>query len=365
MIHCQDCKQPYPEDSIPYLCPDCGGLYDFACFPEYNPIEEGGGPGIWRYRHTFELPENSPSIYLGEGDTPLVWKKIFGKEIAFKLEFLNPTSSFKDRGTAVLISYLCSRGVQKAADDSSGNAGASFAAYASSAGIQAQVYIPAYASGPKRDQITAYGAEVIGIPGPRSNASKAIRSKADRGTVYASHAYLPHSFPGYATVAYELCEQLGTSPGSVILPTGQGNLLYSLGCGLKSLFKAKAIDSLPRLIGVQASQCAPLWTAFYFGKTALSRLIEGETYAEGVRIIHPHRLDSLLRIVSESQGKFVAVQESEILSGRKELAVRGFYVEPTSAIVWNALEQVVEDAPEPIVVILTGSGLKSPKEYLK
>jgi threonine synthase len=359
MINCLNCNLPYPEDTTPYICPVCDGLFDFSVTPEYAPAKVSDEPGIWRYRHTFGLPTNAPSIYLGEGDTPLVLKKILGKEIAFKLEFQNPTGSFKDRGSAVMISFLRSRGAQIAADDSSGNAGASFAAYASSAGIKAKVFVPSYASGPKTEQILAYGADLIPVPGPRSNASKEIRQEADRGTIYASHAYFPQSFPGYATTAFELVDQLGISPGSILLPAGQGNLLLSIGRGFEALYHAKVIDSLPRIFGVQAARCAPLWTVYYQGKNALSNLIEGETIAEGVRIITPHRLDALLGIVRKSQGRFVAVQENKILSGQQTLAKLGFYVEPTSALVWNALEQVIDDIPEPIVVVLTGSGLKT------
>jgi len=359
MIFCQCCHQNYPLDSTPYRCPECNGLYDFIKFPEYDPNKVNSEPGIWRFRHTFNLPPDSPRIYLGEGDTPLVWLRVHGKEVAFKLEFLNPTSSFKDRGAAVMMSFLCSRGVVEAVDDSSGNAGSSFAAYAAHAGIKARIFVPEHASGPKREQISAYGAEVVPVAGPRSNASKAIRIAADQGAVYASHAYLPHYMPGYATVAYELIEQLGTAPGTIIIPTGQGNLLLAIGRAFGGICNANLIKTLPQLIGVQAMACAPLWTAFNQGRSGLVNLNEGNTLAEGVRILNPYRLDSLIKIVRESKGSYLVVDEAAISSGQSALAQLGLFVEPTSAIVWNALEQVIDGAPEPIVVVLTGSGLKA------
>jgi threonine synthase len=359
MIHCLSCHQPYPPDSTPYLCPACGGIYDFDSFPTFEVALITKEPGIWRYRHTFSLSPDAARVYLGEGDTPLVWASAFGVEVAFKLEYLNPTSSFKDRGIAVTVSFLRSRHVSAAMDDSSGNAGASFAAYAASAGIKARIFVPASASGPKREQISAYGAEVIPIPGPRSQASEAIRQAAQQGAVYASHATLPQGLPGYATTAYELVEQLGTSPGTVILPVGQGNLLLAMGRAFQSLHQAGVIRTIPQLIGVQAQACAPLWTASTQGVAALAGLTEGSTLAEGVRIRAPHRLEALLDIVRASQGSFVAVPEDDILPGQHALAQRGFFVEPTSAIVWNALEQVIDRAPRPIVIILTGSGLKA------
>jgi len=359
MIHCLTCQTPYPEDSNPYQCPNCGGVYDFAKNLVYDSRKITTDPGIWRYRHTFGLPANAPVVHLGEGDTPLVWSTALGREVAFKLEFLNPTSSFKDRGTAVLVSHLLARGVKAAADDSSGNAGSSFAAYAASAGILARVFVPAYASGPKRAQIAAYGAELVAVPGPRSNSALAVREAAHRGGVYASHAYLPQGLPGYTTVAFELVDQLGMAPGTVIVPAGQGHLLLALGRGFEMLQQAGEISHLPRLIGVQAKACGPLWTAFTQGRGALQNVQEGETLAEGVRIRHPHRMEALMQIVQSCQGTFVAVEEDKIILGRQELSRRGWFVEPTSAIVWDALRQVIDTAPGPIAVILTGSGLKA------
>lgn len=316
-------------------------------------------PGIWRYRHTFNLPDDSPDVYLGEGDTPLVWGTAFNRQVAYKLEYLNPTGSYKDRGSAVLVSFLLGRNVHEAVEDSSGNAGASFAAYAARAGIKARIFVPDYAAGPKRKQIEVTGAEVVRILGPRSNAADAVRRAADEGAVYASHSYLPQGLAGYATIAYELIEQMETPPATVLVPAGQGNLLLAIGRGFLALHEAGMIERLPRLIGIQARACAPLWAVFNYGMAGYGWVTEGETLAEGVRIKNPVRGDAVMQIVADSQGRFVAVDEDEILPGRDQLARQGFYVEPTSAIVWSALRQIAEEAPDPIVAILTGSGLKS------
>jgi threonine synthase len=337
----------------------CGGIFDFVSWPPFDPQQVTAEAGIWRYRHTFGLPVDAPAITLGEGDTPLIWVKAFEREVAFKLEFLNPSGSFKDRGTALLVSFLRGRGITAAMDDSSGNAGASFAAYAAAAGIKARIFLPAYASGPKREQISAYGAEVITVAGPRSRASEAVRKAAAEGAVYASHALLPQGLPGFGTTAYELVRQLGERPGTVIVPAGQGTQLLALGRAFRSLQQAGLIESLPMLVGVQARACAPLWLAFNLGEAALQNLPEGETLAEGVRIRSPWRMDALFQVMRESRGEFMAVEEDEILPGQRALARRGMFVEPTSAIAWPALEQVIERVPHPVVVILTGAGLKT------
>jgi threonine synthase len=360
-IQCTNCKQPYPEEGVPYCCPRCGGVFDYSGPLRFDPSQvEPELAGIWRFRHTFDLPDNAPTITLGEGTTPLVWAEAFGRQVAFKCEFQNPSGSFKDRGSALLASFLRSRGVEIAVEDSSGNAGASFAAYAARAGIRARIFVPFSASGPKRAQIEAYGAEVVGVPGARSNAAEAARRAADEGAIYASHAYLPFNIPGYATAAYEIVEQMGGAPGAVVTPVGQGGLFIGLWRGFEAMQRAGRLTKMPLLIGVQARACAPLWALYTYGAAGLQWVSEGETLAEGIRVSRPLRGDVLLKCLDDKGGMMVAVDEDEIVSGRDQLARRGFYVEMTSAVVWGALAQVIQRVPEPVVVVLTGSGLKTP-----
>ena len=241
----------------------------------------------------------------------------------------------------------------EAVEDSSGNAGASFAAYAARAGIKARVYVPEFASGPKRRQIEAYGAELVPVAGPRANASEAVEKAAQAGAVYASHAYLPFNLPGYATIAYEIVDQLGRAPGGVLVPAGQGGLLLGAWRGFEALNQAGVTKEAPRMIGVQAEACSPLV------KDERGKINdESPTLAEGVRVSNPLRKKAVREAVEKSGGRWVAVTEKDILPGRDALAKRGFYVEPTSALVWKALENCLPTLPDPVVVILTGSGLK-------
>jgi threonine synthase len=358
-IVCTNCQRIYPELEVPYRCPNCGGVYDFKSFPSFDPEQiDPDLPGMWRYRHTFNLPAGAPVISLGEGDTPLIWDEVMGRDVAFKLEYLCPSGSFKDRGAALSVSFLISRGVEAAVEDSSGNAGAAFAAYAARAGIIARVFVPDYASGPKRRQIEAYGAELTRILGPRSSTSEAVRRAAEKGAVYASHAYLPQGIPGFATIAYELVDQIGAAPGSVIVPVGQGGLILGIGRGFEALRASGLAVQIPKLVGVQARACAPLWALFSYGPTGLGWVSEAPTVAEGIRIQHPVRGDAVFKMVESSGGLFMALDEEEILPGQEQLARRGFFVEPTSAVTWPALSKLIGDLPEPIVVILTGSGFK-------
>ncbi len=354
-IACLNCGRPYPSAGAYFQCPKCGGLYDFVEPLEFGELDRAK-PGIWRYAASFG--DHTPVLSLGEGNTPLVSAEAFGREVYFKCEYANPSGSFKDRGSATLLSFLLSRGTNEAIEDSSGNAGASFAAFAARAGIKARVYVPEDASGPKRQQIEFYGAELVTVPGPRSNAAEAARRAAEGGVVYASHAYLPYNLPGYATCAYELVEQLGQAPGAVLLPAGQGGFLLGLGRGFQALLRAGKIQKMPALIGLQASVCAPLAALFAMGILGLNFVTEAPTLAEGVRVRSPQRADAVVKITRESGGRFVTIDEAFILSGRDALARLGFYVEPTSALVWQALKETLSELSEPVVAILTGSGYK-------
>ena len=355
-FRCTNCGRDYPSQGLPIICPHCGGHFDAIDDPQYAP---GSGQGFERYLASFPLPPSSKLYSLGEGSTPLVAEELDKSRVYLKCEHLNPTGSFKDRGTVVLISALKAVGVQAAVEDSSGNAGASFAAYAARTGIRARVFVPDYASGPKRAQIEAYGAELVPIAGPRSAATEAVLRAAEAGSVYASHAHLPHIAAGMATIAFELVDALGRAPGALVLPVGQGTLLLGAYRGFKSLMEAGVTKSMPRLIGVQALACAPIWAAYKEKSARLDLGQEQETIAEGIRILQPLRGDAVLDAVVETGGAMVAVEEAEIQSGLAKLARRGFLVEPTSAVIWPALEQLLPELPEPVVAVLTGSGFKS------
>lgn len=355
-VKCLNCGRPYPDEGAPYSCPHCGGLYDYAT-PFVLGEPAPGTQGFWA--HASALGVRTEPLTLGEGATPLMPARAFGRTVHFKCEYGNPTGSFKDRGEATLVSFLRSRGVTDAVEDSSGNAGASFAAYAARAGISARVYVPEGASGPKRQQIEIYGADIVTVPGPRSAATDAARDAAQAGAVYASHAYLPYNLPGYATCALELVEQLGEAPGSVLVPAGQGGLLLGMARGLAALRAAGRIERLPVLIGVQAAACAPLTALFDMGMLGLSFVTEGATVAEGVRVRSPLRARAVVDAVQESGGRMWAVDEAAILPGRDALARLGFYVEPTSALVWQALRDLLPSLADPVIAILTGSGYKT------
>ncbi len=355
-IACVRCGVKYPSEGTPYRCPQCGGIYDWVgVFPYQSKNQEMPSAGIWQYQQSFGLPVELSPITLGEGRTPLLPDTVSGQQIYYKMESMNPTGSYKDRASSVLVSFLHSRGVTAAIEDSSGNAGASFAAYAARSMMQAKVFIPASASGPKRRQIEAYGAELVAVNGTRAAATEMVTREAGKGEVYASHAYLPFGLAGIATIAYEIFEQLGKAPGTVIAPAGHASLVLGILRGFKALQAASLIDHLPVTIAVQSDACAPIWAAFHNKSIPET---ESPTLAEGVRVLQPVRAEALLKELVRERDQVLAFDDTQIMIAMSELALRGIDIEPTSALVWCALTKSDKKLPEPIVLVLTGSGLK-------
>ena len=381
-LRCLSCQRTYPQDTYRWRC-ECGGVFELEGAPGFAQQDqiETGDFSLWRYRAMLPVKYEEDIISLGEGFTPLVETQVYGARVHCKLEFLAPTGSFKDRGTAVLINALRGLGVKRVVEDSSGNAGASLAAYAARAGIEAEIYVPAYASPNKLAQIAVYGAKLVKVEGPRERASQAAQEAATQGAYYASHYYNPFTLEGLKTIAYEIAEQLGwpctchpwsfgprtkgtgqvRAPDNLVLPVGQGTLLLGAYRGFKHLLAAGLIEKLPRLFAVQTESCAPLYGAYKRGLDDAFPIEKNETVAEGISIAQPVRGRQILAAVREAGGAVLAVSDEATLRARDELARRGLYVEPTSAVAIAALPQLrylIKDE-EFTVVPLTGSGLKS------
>jgi len=359
MISCILCGEPYPVEGTPYRC-HCGGSYDYSRLPPFAlPTGPDFHRGLWRYAHSLGLPVDAPIVSLGEGDTPLLLAQFHGRSIYLKLENQNPTGSYKDRGSAVLTSFLLSRGVKEVVEDSSGNAGASLAAYCARAGVNAHVYIPESASGPKRWQIEMFGAVVHSIPGPRVNAAEAVLSAVNSGKVYASHAYMPSGLPGIATIAYEIWQELGREPGTLIAPVGHGGLLYGVMLGFEALLHAGLIPRIPYYIGVQAENCAPVFQAYKQGKLDPIEVATSLTLAEGTSVTRPVRGGQILRRLLNGGGEMAAGTETQILEIYDRLARSGVFCEPTSSLSLIPLLNDKIEFNEPVVAIITGSGSKT------
>ena len=208
-VFCPECGTQETLSPESWRC-RCGGAWEQQELTGFDPeLIDTADTSVWRYRRLYGLDFETPTVRLGAGGTPLLPVELEDRQVLVKPEYFAPTASFKDRGTAVMINVLAHQGVTHVADDSSGNAGASVAAYAARAGMRAEIFVPAYASPAKQAQIAVYGAEVRPIPGPRLNAKLAAFEAAERGVVLASHTYHPSFLLGQQSVAWELWEQLG------------------------------------------------------------------------------------------------------------------------------------------------------------
>lgn len=349
------------------VCEDCGevrGPLDWRCegarlrianLPRYDHnARDREARGLWRYAAM--LPA-SPRVSLGAGDTPLVPVQLDSHAFLAKLEYCNPTGSFKDRGTELMINHFLAQDVDSVVEDSSGNAGASLAAYAAAAGIPARIFAPADAPAAKLAHIRAYGAGLVTVPGPRQAAADACLAAAETA-VYASHAWSPFFVAGQMTCAWEIFEQ-GGAPDVVLCCAGHGGLFTGLARGFAALKDAGLIDRLPRMVVAQSDACDPLVRAWEQGLDATPAVSPTAGVADGISVAWPVHGAEILRALRETGGAALRVSDGEILAAQRLLWRRGLLVEPTSAVPVAALLSGQLPLAGRIVIPLTGSGLKS------
>jgi len=358
---CFSCGGQYPLTDRRFRC-DCGGFLtiESSDFFTREALAERDF-SVWRYREAFGLPAGADPVSLGEGRTPLMRRDIAGQEVSFKLDYLQPSGSFKDRGASVLMTLVKFLGLAQVVEDSSGNAGAAMAAYAAAAGIGCTIFSPDYTPDGKLVQIRLYGAQVEKVPGTRQDTNDAaVRAAAT--SFYASHLWNPFFGQGLATAAYEIWEQMaGRVPPAVIVPVGSGGYLEGLSIGFRALVRAGYTDVMPRLIGVQADNCAPLHLAWERNLADYAPIEPQPTVAEGIAVQRPPRAPAVLAAIRQSDGRTVSVTEAEILDATKALFALGLFVEPTSASVLAGWRKLAPAERDGAVLILTGSGLKQTK----
>ncbi|MDH7498851.1 MAG: threonine synthase [candidate division NC10 bacterium] len=364
MIHlvCPRCARRYPEEALRWVC-ECGSPLDLVApfaFPKSS--FSARAPNLWRYREALPLSPSSQPASLGETLTPLIQPDPAFPRLFLKLDFLFPTGSFKDRGSALLISKARELGVPFLIEDSSGNAGASIAAYCAAAGIACQIFVPASTAEAKLTQIRAYGAQLVQVEGSREETAKAAKEAAQRA-YYASHSLNPYFLEGTKTFAFEVWEQLGgRAPDLLILPVGNGTLLLGAYLGFSQLKEAREITKLPRIIGVQSEHCPPLYMAYVEGREEVPPIRKTETIAEGISISQPVRGRQILRAVRSSGGFFLVVKDEEVVASLRQMARMGLYIEPTSATAiaaWQKIRGQEGMAEQTVLIPLTGSGLKA------
>lgn len=348
-------------DPLKYKC-DCGAPLETSYSVRFEREKVRSHElTLWRYKEFFPYVSNEQIVSLGEGWTPLV---NYNDKLFFKLDFLNPTGSFKDRGSSMLISaihFLVKKMGGFISEDSSGNAGASMAAYSARAGIRIKVFVPSSAAGQKFNQILFYGAKAEKVEGDRSNVAFKAQSY-EKGKFYVGHIWHPIFRDGIKTLAYEIAEQLSwSSPDFVYLPVSSGTLLIGLVDGFKTLVESDVVEVYPKIVACQTKQVSPLYHRLKNIPYDPPKRIT--SIADALVNTNPPLLNLMERKIREVKGDVEVADENQIYSSFVELARNGFFVEPSSAVAFavykSHLEKGVVSKGDRVVVILTGSGLKT------
>ncbi len=321
-------------------------------------------PLIERYRDFLPVSEKTPVVSLLEGSTPLLplkgpkEAKRLGVRLYAKLEGLNPTGSFKDRGMTLAVSKALEGGARAVACASTGNTAASAAAYAARAGIKALVVLPAgYVALGKVAQSLVHGARIVQIEGNFDQALALTRALTERYPVALVNSLNPYRLEGQKTLAFEVVEELGDAPHYHALPVGNAGNITAHWMGYKEFFAVGKARRLPKMLGFQAEGAAPL---------VLGQPVpHPKTLATAIRIGNPASWQGALRAKEESGGGIYAVSDEAILEAYRYLAEEeGVFVEPASAAalagVWRLLREGALERGSTVVLTLTGHGLKDP-----
>jgi len=321
-------------------------------------------PRMWRgvieeYREFLPVTDATPVITLREGGTPLLESRLgtpHGLRLLVKYEATNPTGSFKDRGMTVAVSKAVEGRARGIICASTGNTAASAAAYAARAGLPCALIVPAsgVALG-KLVQGIACGATIIAVQAAFDRALDLVREAAPLLGLTLVNSVNPHRLAGQKTAAFEICDALGRAPLTLAIPVGNAGNITAYWAGFKEYKAAGRIASLPGMIGVQAEGAAPLVRG--------QPVNEPRTVASAIRIGRPASWDGAITAVRESGGTLLAVTDEEILTAQDQLAREGLFVEPASAASVAGLLQLAREgrAPEEVVCVLTGHGLKDPE----
>ena len=352
-IRCNSCSETAA--ALDWRCTRCGGSLDLAGLPAFDPEQiKGDDFSLWRYAAMLPVQKR---FSLGEGMTPLIAVELDGDAVLAKLDYLNPTGSYKDRGTATMMNHIAGFDAPEVMDNSSGNAGASIAAYASLAGIAARIVVPAAtAVESKKRLIRLFGGAIVESRQPIADVYAAAQS-----ITYASHAWSPWFALGQMTVAWETWEQLGgRAPDAVATPVGHGGLFLGFYRGFRTLQEAGLIERMPRMIAVQSSGVDPIVQGWEQQLESPPAQSAGASVADGILVEAPVRGKQILSALYQTDGFALRVNNESIRSAQKRLCAQGLIIEMTSAIVAAALPQIRRrsGAKASVLLAFTGNGLK-------
>jgi len=388
---CSLCKTEYAPDEVAYTCPKDGGNLDVVL--DYDSIKAKYQPedilsrhdsSLWRYLPLLPVyePQGEATPLHTAGGTPVYKltvpaKKLGLQNLWLKDESKNPTASFKDRASAIVVARAHEIGAEVVVTASTGNAGAALAGMSAAVGQKAVIFAPKSAPQAKVAQLLIFGAKVILVDGTYDDAfDLTIKASDEFGWYCRNTGYNPFTAEGKKTAAFEIWEwwqethakwheefgeELDHAPLTVIVSVGDGNIISGIHKGFKDLFQLGWMPRIPRIIGVQAEGSAAVSNAFHANNEKIMP-VSARTIADSISVDLPRDGVRAVRAVKETGGTYVNVSDDEILKAIAELGRVGIFAEPAGAAAYAGLVQAAASGlvgnEDPILVINTGSGLK-------
>src|SRR5512142_2785592 len=390
---CSLCNAEYLPGQVTYTCPKDGGNLDVILDYEsirskYQPedITSRADYSLWRYVPLLPVAEypGSATPLHAVGWTPVFSLGRLGEQLGLKHLWLkdesgNPTASFKDRASAIVVARAREIQAEVVITASTGNAGAALAGMAAAVGQKAVILAPKTAPPAKVAQLLIFGAKVILVDGTYDDAfDLTIQAAQEFGWYCRNTGYNPFTAEGKKTAALEIWdwweethekwhEEVGMdaevdhAPLTIFIPVGDGNIISGIHKGFKDLYQLGWLPSMPRLIGVQAEGSAAISNAFHADTEEITP-VSAQTIADSISVDLPRDGVRAVRAAKETGGTYVNVSDEEILSAIAELGTQGIFAEPAGAAAYAGLVKAagsgVVGSEDPIVVLNTGSGLK-------
>ena len=378
---CVKCGKEYPATPDVTTC-ECGGILDIVYDYDYiksrltkEKLAARKDLTMWRYRELLPIEEETENTPLRVGNTPLYEEPRLAEMLGLghlyvKDDGLNPTSSLKDRASAMAVAKAKEAGKDIIACSSTGNAASSLAGNAAAAGMKTYIFVPSRAPKGKVAQLLTFGATVVSVQGNYEETFELSSKAIDRWGWYNRNAAVnPYLSEGKKTVSLEICEQLQwKAPDYIAVAVGDGCTIAGVWKGLKDLYAIGFIDKLPRLISCQAEGCCPLNRAIE--EKAPWHPMEENTLADSIAVGVPRNPDKALQAIEESHGLVVNVSDAEIMAAQKLLgSVCGLFGEPAgvtgTAGVKKLCEMGVLGKDDTVVTMISGNGLKDVENAIK
>jgi len=359
---CFHCRKRYPLEPMLFECPECHGSLDIEY--DYEKIKQlifrqeflrNETINHWKYWMFYPINDLSKIVWLKEGGTPLI-ESVNHPGYYFKFEGMNPTGSFKDRGSTIELTKAKELNVNEVYCASTGNMGASIAAYASRAGINSNIFVPSIAPKSKLAQIQAYGGKLFKVKGTYGDAVNKTKELRKKKNVFLVGDY-PFRGEGEKSVGFEVIDQLNWQvPENIVCPIGNGTLIYATFKACSELKKVGLIQKLPRIFGVQAKGCNPVYLAWKKKLKKVPVIKKPKTIIDSIACGNPVDGLQALHAMKQTKGSCIQVSDEEALQAKEKLASEGIYAELGGCVAFAGAKKL--GLKGKTVCIATGHGLK-------